>query len=439
MNRKILLIWVFAAVLALCGCSMLTVDQLYCLPDRSENFNNLQTAINQAMHDKEYCAPLAGENQQTVQQADLDGDGVYEYLVFARGNSEKPLAIYIFRQENGQYVLWETIESNGTAFDRVEYVQMDESSGVELVVGKQVSEQVLRSVSVYTFSGGRAETLAVTNYTWFLPCDLDGDQRSELLVLQPNSGEVPGGVAVLYGMRGGVMERSNEAIMSEPVDKLKRVLTGRLHGGKPAVFVASAVGESAIITDVYTVLDGVFTNVSLSNESGTSMQTLRNYYVYADDIDEDGEVELPDLIPMRSRTETVQSDRHYLIRWYAMDPDGTEVDKMYTFYNTVGGWYLQLAADWADRITVTQAGSAYHFYLWNKAGTDAEKMFTVYAFTGRDREDQAVSENRFMLYKDESTVYAAYLEVASATIDISVNDLIGGFRLIRHDWKTGET
>ena len=55
------------------------------------------------------------------------------------------------------------------------------------------------------------------------------------------------------------------------------------------------------------------------------------------------------------------------------------------------------------------------------------------------REEQALVDNRFVLYRTESTVYAANLEVASAAYGFSQEDLINSFHLILQDWKTGET
>ena len=436
--KRIWFAMLMAAMLLLCGC-MSTVDQMYCLPKRSEEFQNLQSAMDRAMTGLDYSAPLSGENQQTVQAADLDGDGALEYMVFAKGHSDKPLKILIFSEENEQYVLRATIESNGSAFDQVEYVQVDGQQGMELVVGTQVSDQVLRSVCVYRFDGQQMIRLVAANYAKFLTCDLDSDGLCEVMVLHPGETETDNGVAELYGMKNGVMERSNEALMSEPVDKLKRIITGKLNNGVPAVFVGSTVDGSGIITDVYAMVGGVFSNVSLSNESGTSVQTLRNYYVFAADIDDDGIVELPDLITMRSLSSKWAVERQYLIRWFAMNTDGTEVDKMYTFHNYVGGWYMQLKKDMAERITVVQEEHGFDFYLWEEHGGKPLKLFSVYAFTAQDREEMAVSDNRFVLHKDESTVYAAYLDVASAAYGITPEDLIDNFRLIRQEWKTGVT
>lgn len=422
----------------LSACQLRTVDQMYQVPKRPQSYNDLQKVMDTAMVGMEYSAPRSGENQQTVQMADLDGDGIREYLVFAKNSDDKPLRILIFSQKDGSYALLDTIVCTGASFDLVEYVQMDGIGGMEIVVGCQISDQLPRSVCVYRLHNGQISQVLATNYTKFLTSDLDSDGRMEVMVLQSGETDTDDGIAALYGMEDGSIERSNEVKMSGPASKLKRIITGKLHGGIPAVYVASTVGESAIITDVYALINGVFTNVSLSNESGTSVQTLRNYYVYADDIDEDGEVELPSLIPMKSLLQGSKGERQDLIRWYAMDADGEEIDKMHTYHNFVGGWYLQLDPSWADRISVRQTGSEFAFYLWSENGLSFEKIFSVYALTEQNREELAVLDNRFTLHKSESVIYAARLEVASGALRITQNDLIESFHLIRQDWKTGE-
>lgn len=439
MSRKLKIFSLLLAMLLLTGCSMRTLDELYRVPRRSEEYNDLQSAIDRSIGDREYCAPLSGENLQTVQMADLDGDGTQEYLLFTKGNSDKPLQILIFRLENDEYVLADTIQSAGAAYDVVEYARVDDKPGYELIVGYQISDQVARFVSAYSFRGGKAVLLMSANYTKFVPYDINADGRSELMVLHAGESDEASGVAELYYYAGGAMERSNQASMSETVDQLKRIVAGRLHGGQPAVYVASAVGESAIITDVFAMVDGHFTNVSFSNESGTSVQTLRNYYVYADDIDDDGVVELPDLITMRSPADLNIATMQYLIRWYAMTATGGEVEKLYTYHNFQGGWYMTLDSAWAARVAVLQRGNSYEFYVWDEAFSDAQKLMTVYSFTNADREEQAWMDNRFILYKNDAVVYAADMDVSSAAYGITQDTLIKSFHLIHQDWKTGET
>ena len=437
-QKLICLCLLLAALTMLTGC-MAGLEQMYCLPKRSEDALNLQSSIDSAMAGLTYSSPISGENQQMVQTADLDGDGEQEYLVFAKSSSDKPLKILIFSLERGKYILRTTLDSNGTAFDQVEYVQMDGYSGLELVVGRQVSDQVLRSVTVYSFHGGDAHTLMSANYTKFLTCDLNSNGLKELMILRPGQTDSDNGVAELYSIHDGLLERSNEASMSESADHLKRILTGKLQDGEPAVYVASTVGENAIITDVFAIVDGSFRNVSFSNESGTSVQTLRNYYVYATDIDGDGVVELPDLIHMTPMDVSRAAERQYLIRWYAMRLDGTEVDKQFTFHNYVGGWYFQLNRQWVSRVTVIQSGYAHDFYIWDNSFTKAEKMLTIFAYTGPDRENQAIENEHFVLHRTESVVYAGVLEDRAYDLGITKDDVVNGFHLIQQEWKTGET
>lgn len=86
-----------------------------------------------------------------------------------------------------------------------------------------------------------------------------------------------------------------------------------------------------------------------------------------------------------------------------------------------------------------QQGNSYEFYLWNEDFTSAQKLLTVFALTGKDRDEQAQKDNRFALYKGDKVVYAARLEGASAACGITPESLIASFALIHQDWKTGET
>ena len=441
MKKKIFIITVlFVAALVLTGCSIKTVEQLYRLPKRSAAYTNLQAAIDQAMHGLEYCAPLTGENQQNVQMTDLDGDGEDEYLVFAKSTSEKPLRILVFGNRDGVYTNTDTIECNGLSFDQVEYVDMDGVPGKELVVGRQLSNQVIRSVSVYQYTPDGIVQLATMNYNKFLCVDLDGNNQMELFLLGPGQTEMDKGIAELYSMKNGAIERYNEVLMSQPVSMLKRVITGKLDGGKQAVFVASAVADTSLVTDVYTVIDEKLENVTLANESGTGIQTMRNYYVYADDIDNDGVVELPHLITMKPMVEgSTDADKHHLICWYAMTTEGAEVNKMYTYHNFVGGWYMQFSEELSFKLTVINLGNQYEFYLWNKSYTNTVKIMTVYELTGQGREEQALTDSRFILLKTESVLYAAKLEDVAQRHDLSQEKVVYSFRLIQQDWKTGET
>lgn len=429
MKSKWLILLGVLACLLLSGCAMKTVDEMYCLPRRSEAYQELQRVLDAELQNMEYCAPLSGMNQQPVQAADVDGDGVSEFLVFAKASGERPLRILVIERQDQTFTLTDTLQFSGTAFDQVEYMAMDDRSGVELVVGIQLSNQLLRSVSAYTFTDGKGEKLLDVNYTNFLTVDLDRDNRGELFVLYPGQTEESPGFVALYEVEKGVVERSLEVKLSAPVSRLQRVITGELAGGETAVFVASALEDTVLVTDVYAMRSGVLTNISLSNESGTSVSTIRNHFVYAQDIDEDGQLELPALIPMKTMSErNTQSED--LIRWYSLTITGEEVDKLYTYHNFVNGWYLVLDSTWAQQVTVTQDSTSYSFYLWDLAKENAIRVLEVEMLYTQDEISEAMENGSILLYQGESSAYVGTLTSDAAQFGLTQEWLRGSFHLI---------
>ncbi len=429
---------VVAVIMLLTGCSFRTVNEFYSLPKRSEGYTNLQSVMQSAMTGWEYAAPSSGEHQQTMQTADLDGDGNNEYLLFAKSNSaEKPLRIYIFSGDGEEYWLQDTIELIGLSFDQVAYTKIHSGSGVQLVVGHQVSDQVLKSMSVFQMVDGQMERILTTNYSRFLCSDLDENDLGEIFVIRPNLVDTSKCVAEMFFGRNGTIERSHEVSLSASSDNIKRIVLSKLNDGPAAVYIASGLDANAIITDVCALIDGNLTNVSLSAESGTSVQTIRNYYVYADDLDGDGALELPSLISLASAENAQSDETQYVIRWYALNSDGTTVDKMYTYHNFVGRWYLRVDPAIAGDLTAAQRGNSYEFGLWDEENQRGQKLMTLYVLTGQRREEQALEDNRFVVYRNESTIYAVKLEVASAAYGMTQESLIDSFHLIVDDWNLG--
>ena len=440
MKKKILLlIGAMLSALLLTGCAMRTIDELYAPPKRSEEYSRLQSAIDIAMAGLEYSAPLTGENQQAVQMADLDGDGVEEYLVFARGNSDNPMQILIFSQlEDGDVQIEEIITSNGSAFELVQYVEIDGKPGLELVVGRQVSDQLMGSVSVYSFSSGRAERLVNAGYSKLMTLDLGGSDQKELLLIQRGESDQANAVVVLYRYRNKSMVRSVEVELSRPAANVKQVTGGKLQCGTPAVYVTSAMEGDSVRTEVLTVLNDRFTKLSVMDPSENIMGTLDNYYVYPDDVDEDGIMEIPGLIPVKPLYTMWNEEEQFLIRWYSVDKDGQQQDKLYSFHRFSEGWYLTVVQDWIGRLTVNQVGSTFVFYMWDEDYKEAFPVFTIYALSGSDRQTQATEDGRFILQTGEDVIYAARLEADVSQYGIDQTYLMSNFHRIHQDWNTGE-
>ena len=274
------------------GCSVRSAEELYALSKQSDAYYDLQNAIDRVMGpDSDYAGPWSGSNQQAVQLADLDGDGQEEAVVFTKSSGSKPLKAYVFDRIGELYENVGVIEGDGSSFDAVEYAELDGKPGLELIIGRQLSDQIVQSLSAYSYQDGRLVERMSANYSEFTIADLDRDDRKDIFLVRMDS-EARTGVAELYRCKDGVMEREQEASLSAGARQVKRIISGFVAQGVPAIFVASSYETDTIITDIFAFSGNRFQNVALMGEMGLNAQTVRSYNVYATDIDEDGIIDV---------------------------------------------------------------------------------------------------------------------------------------------------
>ena len=444
MLRRKLVPAVAALCLALClsGCLTLSVDEMYTLPRQSDEYNKLQSAINEILRDGlQYTSPTSGSNQQPIQLADLTGDGLDEAIVFTKAEGDKPLRAQIFGRSGDGYERLCSIDGDGSAFDRVEYAQMDGEPGLEIVLGRRIGNQVLQSVGAYALSGGQPIELMSANYTDFRIADLDGNETRDLYIVRFDA-ENRTGVAEVYRFLGGSMERSTEAALSADVDAVRHITTGDLKEGQRAVFAASTSVEGEIVTDVFTLENETLVVRSSDRDYGMYNCPVRGYNVYADDLDGDGLVEMPNVVPLDPYSEGVSDDQFYAIEWYDLSAN-TPKRKLTTYHNYSGGWYLtmpdKLGSSFIVRRGEVVAGSRGMEFYTERGGAPGERIFTLYAYSGDSRSTLAAQDGRFPLGSKNEVTYCALLGEAAERFDVTQETLCEMFRFIQVNWNSGET
>ena len=76
-----------------CGFSDASVEELFTLPRMAEEYTGLTKELDDLIaQGYEYASPTGGRNIQSVQMADLDGDGQQEALAFFRMSSDEKAA-----------------------------------------------------------------------------------------------------------------------------------------------------------------------------------------------------------------------------------------------------------------------------------------------------------------------------------------------------------
>lgn len=418
MARKILgLITLTICLLGLTGCVFGSVDEMYALPKSSEAYVNLQAKINEEKGSNEYIAPLSGENRQTIQLVDMDGDGTQEAVAFFRDNSsDAPLKIVIFKMDDRQeYQVCARIEGVGSEIESIDYLNLCGTPGIDILVSWQVSASVHTLVG-YSIAGSEPVEILRTGYERYLATDLDQDGRVELALTQEESGAASRWRIEYYDGREGIMELVSSAPLSQGATDVSTWTDGYLKGEVPGLFVTSYFGKDVLITDVFCLDDKGLRNISLAGTSGQSANVFQYYAgVYPTDMNGDGLTDVPVAreIPSYGNSST---ETFWWMDWMTYGPDGKASQAMTTYHGS-DGWYLELPEDWTGDFSMCRQESSttgVRSVTFAK-GTEAadeegeagspQPFLTICALMGADRETLAHQGDRFILWTDSTTIY----------------------------------
>ena len=84
------------------------------------------------------------------------------------------------------------------------------------------------------------------------------------------------------------------------------------------MYVSTISDENAVYTDILALKEDNLIKLEYSTVQTSGVQTLRNYYVYAEDVDDDGIIEIPSLISVNPISASWQMEEQYQVRWYSI-------------------------------------------------------------------------------------------------------------------------
>lgn len=450
--KRLLAVLCVLSMLTLSGCDFTHVlkstDDLYALPQASEEYTSLQTCLQQLLDSGlEYAPPLSGSNTQPVQLKDLDRDGEDEALAFFRESSakESPLKIYIFKKDSDDvYQEACVIVGDGTDINSVLVCQLigGSSSAFELVVSWQVSSAVY-TLSAYSLADYRpTELMTPTPYTRYSAMDMDGDGEDELILMTIENSDNSASSATYYDNTSGTIEVSSSANLSACMSSIDKIKSGVLADGTPVLYVTGAAQDTTNnaphqITDILTLQEGVLANITLNQDTLSSDSTVRYNLTSGQDINGDGVLEIP--IPFTlDNYDTNASDTFYAIHWRQYSADGSYTVVSTTYYNSADGWYLELPEEWMDQLSlarrdITVSSTNERGVLFYYCDTP---FLAICKNTGTNREKNASANGRIVLARDSSAIYSLELFDSASGLILSAGDLSNQFHLITTDWST---
>ena len=428
-KRFTLLVMLLAALCVLSACGFnSTVEDLFALPSVPDEYTGLNEQINEMLSNGyEYAPPTAGQNIQSVQMEDLDGDGTPEAVVFLRKpNDEKPMKVMVFQQGDAGYERLCTVESSGNSIDSVYYEDLTGDGSNELVVGWKISSTV-QTVAAYNI-GREAIPLMSSSYTRFAVQELNSYNPPGLFVLRSDSDGTP--VAEVYTWQTNILAVTYRCGLSSTMVDLGRgsVVKGTLMGERPALFVTGINDSGKAVTDILTwsVSSGV-TNLTMDEDTGKTSVIYPYRQLIPQDMNEDGVTEVPCPDEWGTGNDT-------LTYWVQYTRTGRSSTAAQTYHCQSGGWYFLIPDSWRGRVSVESAETV--------AGenqvtlyVDEKALLSLYTITNDSRENRAVMGDRFLLRRQPGTIYAAELYDGAAWYGMDAQRLKDNFHMAATVWQ----
>jgi hypothetical protein len=425
----------------LTACFRTSADELFSLPRVSEEYLRLQAHINMIENAGAVLSPPnRGPNRQAVQLHDLNGDGINEVIAFFSDPTDSTLKIYIFKLVGDEYVVADIIEGVGTEFESIRYIDLDGDGSLELVVGWQMGV-ALRYMSIFAITGFQHQQLVSgEEFSEITIYDMtqDGTDDVVLFMLSPQDNA---GTARIFSMMPDGEIVTQESRLSVGVDNISRISTSSLIDNIPAVFVESdgRFEHGSMVTDIFAMNDGNFTNVSLNTESQISDHTVR-HRMNSSEVNRDGILKTPVLRRLIAQSET----EYYAIDWYSFASDGSYNLMITTYHNNFDEWFFILPFDWREKVSVRRDDSipgertiifSYFFEIEDEQHLDFLRIFKL---SGSGALERAERDNRRLLLVYGSNAYAFEFLAPPDSFGITFNeDMIReNFRLIYSDLVT---
>ena len=443
-KKKIpVILFIVIMTVLLSGCLRITADELYSLPEVSEEYLRLQAHINVLLSQgAEYAPPTRGPNRQAVQLVDLNGTGTSEVVAFFAFPAESALRVYIFELSGGDYTVAEIIEGVGTEIESVRYVDMDGDGVMEIIIGWQMGS-ALRYMSIFSITGFHNQGLVSgVEYSEIAVFDITNDGTDDIIVFRMPTQD-SGAVAEVYSLMQDGEIVKQEAKLSSGIESISRIMTGRLIDGSQAIFVDSegTFENGSLVTDVFSIQSDNFTNISLITESSISDSTVR-HRMASSDINMDGIIKVPSLRLLLAQSET----EYFAIDWYAFRNNGNSSLALTTYHNNFDEWFLILPQDWGDNISVRRedsvAGERTIIFSYVDRADESHKDFLkVFKLSGDNAFERATAGNRTLLVTEGTSTYAYEIVAPPNSFEITFNDTMikENFRLIYSDWLVGST
>lgn len=351
-KKSAFLCMVVILCMLLSGCSLLsTGEELLRAPKSGGEVSEIKEALKELITgDYTLKYPTDGDYRSAIVRYDIDGDGEEEAIAFYSTTAENitNMHIAVLSKTSGRWKASKDAQTLASGVEKVTFCDLNADGKNEIIVGWSVLGTVDKQVSVYSFDGTLLLQRAEEKYTEFLCCDLDTDQKNELLVIHLNTSEQMGTARLLEITDAGVNERASVPT-NGTISGYQSVSVSKLLDGKTAVYLDGKKG-SGLITEILFLSGENLLNPMFDIQNGTTL-TERPFTDGVRDINGDGSPDIPMHGVAPGFENMSEGEREYITKWCAYNGKGLVVT-LTSITDTADGYYVEIPKPLQDKVTL---------------------------------------------------------------------------------------
>ncbi len=434
MKVKILaLLFTFALIFCLCGCDFYTMDtaKLLTPPELSGELAPIAEVIKKTAgsgYTLKY--PARGDYRSAVVTEDINGDGTFEAFAFYGTTDGETVNMHInviVQEKEG----WKSVAEQkivAGSVDKIEFSDLDNDGIKEILVGWQIYGTSEMQLAVYSIGKSSITQRLLQKYTHFNVCNLDEDDRNEILIIKSDTAEVINRASLFAFVNNAITELSS-CELDSAAKTLSEPVVASLSTGKPAVYIDEIKGVGAV-TEILFIEKGTLVNPLYQPDARETVSTLRSASFTLADINADGIFEIPIQENVPSVLGSEANEKLYLTNWCSYNGELLTV-QLTTMINVNDGYYYTIPNRWVGNIAILKdtEKNIREIYKYNSADmTVGSSLLYIKAVKKKAWEAGKYStEGMFEIANDGETSYICRISDAAAKEGLTLEDIRNNF------------
>ncbi len=369
--------------------------------------------------------PREGEYRSAYILRDLDGNGDTEGIVFysVKDGKKEELHFSVVSKSGRRFTVTSDTVLVGSDIESVDFGDLNGDGNTELCIARSIYGAPETRLSVYQISRGIPVEWYDGSYTDYIICDLDDDDREELAVFQLNETENTA-VCRLFKESGGKLIETGGIGLDGKISVIKRI-TETTVDGSPALFVDAYDGATAYFTEIIVCKGGKLSVPLYEQSRQSSLLTSRYLNIVCEDVDGDGNIEIPCMTALPSGTDA--QNTLYLTDWKGYS-NGKLQSKELSVISKQLQYKFIIDPLWQSKFSIVAAeGDGMNFYAYSTADGFGECLFKIRAAPIGESKKSA-GDKAFTVGETEKTVYTAEITEYGKKMNFDEKTITDNFR-----------